>query len=171
MKLKHFLIFLGLASIIFILWKLGLQVFWAKFVLSGVNTITTSLSSMQKAVLNTGKLPEFIYYYSDRSNKQDLEHLLPTVVLIAWQITLFFVKDVDWKYIARLAAINILIVWLLQILYPLMLFNINQSKFKLAMVVIGLQLFDFMILFLIIKDIVLLRFKIKTFQMSQLNTN
>jgi len=161
MNIKHFFIFLILATVLFILWKLGLQVMWAKFVLSGLNTITTSVSHLQKAVLSTGKDLEFTYFYADRTNKQDLEHLIPTVILIAWQITVFFVKDIQWKYAAKLALINIGLVWLLQIFYPLLLFNINQSKFKLAMVVIGLQIFDFMFLFLILKDIILLRYRIR----------
>jgi len=150
-----------LASIVFyLLWANGGEQVYGRLVAGGINTVTTKISSIKKAEFKHFEAEEktLIYcYYKDRKTNISLEFCLPIVLLLAWHLSLFFDKRLNAKKALKMFGINFLIVFFLQILFPLLLYNISQSKVKAMGLFIGLQVFGFIVFFLILKDSFLIK--------------
>lgn len=152
-----------IASILFYLgWMNGGEKFYGKFVTVGINEFITKFSSIEQA--NYKQLDDgstmMTLKYPDRTTRIALEYCLPVVLLLAWQLSLFFDKRLTKKYAAKLLAFNFIILYFLQIIFPLLLFNISQSKTKSIGLFIGLQIFGFIVFFIILKDSLLIRLKV-----------
>ena len=128
---------------------------YGKIIATGIEKITTKISSIEEVdykYVESEKATFIFFKYPDRNNKISLEYCLPIVLLLAWQFSLFFDRRIKAGFAFRLFGINFLVVYFLQIIFPLLLFNISQSKFKSMSLFIGLQIFVFLVFFLILKD-------------------
>lgn len=155
-------IFLVTSLLLYLLWANGGERVYGKFVTTGINEFVSKVTSIEHA--------DYTYFekenktmmqlkYPDRTTKIALEYCLPVVLLLAWQFSLFFDKRISKKYAAKLLGINFLILYFLQIIFPLLLFNISQSKTKSIGLFIGLQIFGFIVFFIILKDSLLIKYK------------
>lgn len=156
------ILFVTLSILFYLLWENGGDKFYGRFVAGGISKVTAQFTPIEKAELRyfESEKKSLIYcIYDDRATKINIEYLLPIVLLLAWQLSLFIDKRLKSKEAAKLLVINFLIVYLLQIVFPLLLFNVSQSKFKSTSLFIGMQIFGFIVFFLIIKDSLLIRLK------------
>lgn len=158
-------IFLISSVLLYLLWSNGGERVYAKFVTTGINEFVAKVTSIEHA--------DYTYFknenktmmqlkYPDRTTKIALEYCLPVVLLLAWQFSLFFDRRITKKYAGRLLALNFLTLYFLQIIFPLLLFNISQSKTKSIGLFIGLQIFGFIVFFIILKDSLLIKYKFLT---------
>lgn len=156
------IVFVVLGFLLYLGWVNGGETAYAKFVATGINQFTTKFSSLEKVKYkhfkeeNTTKL---FFKYPDRGNNISMEYCLPIVILLAWHISLFFDKRVRPKFAFKLLGFNFVFVYFLQIIFPLLLFNISQSKVKSMSLFVGLQIFGFLIFFLILKDSLIIKYK------------
>jgi hypothetical protein len=154
------IVFIVASIVFYLLWANGGEQVYGKMVTFGIDKITSKVSSIEKAEFKHFEKEEttLVYcYYPDRKTNIALEYCLPIVLLLAWHLSLFFDKRLNAKKALKMFGINFAIVYLLQILFPLLLYNISQSKAKAMGLFIGLQVFGFIVFFLIIKDSFLLR--------------
>jgi len=149
------------ASIAFyMIWETGGEQAYGRVITFGIDKVTSKISSIEKAEFKHFKEEEktLIYcYYPDRKTNISLEFCLPLVLLLAWHLSLFFDKRLNTKKAFKMFGINFLIIYFLQILFPLLLYNISQSKVKAMGLFIGLQIFGFIVFFLILKDSFLIK--------------
>jgi hypothetical protein len=159
------------ASIVFyMLWENGGEQVYGRLITFGIDNVTAKVSSIEKAEFKHFKEEQktLIYcYYSDRKTNISLEFCLPVVLLLAWHLSLFFDKRLVAKKAFKMFGINFLIVYFLQILFPLLLFNISQSKVKAMGLFIGLQIFGFIVFFLILKDSFILKLNYSVVEENQ----
>jgi hypothetical protein len=161
-NLTRNIVFVVASILFYLLWSNGGDQFYGKIVTFGIDKVTTRVSSIQKAEFVQYKEQEktLIYcYYRDRKTNISLEFCLPIVLLLAWHFSLFFDKRLTAKSALKMLGINFAIVYFLQILFPLLLFNISQSKVKSMGLFIGLQVFGFIVFFLILKDSLFIKYK------------
>lgn len=145
---------------------------YGKVVAFGVDKITSRISGIESADLKVFKQEQktmLFCKYPDRTTKISIEFCLPIVLLLAWNLALFFDKRVSYKLALKLLGINFGIIFFIQIIFPMLLFNVSASKVKSMSLFIGMQIFGFLVFFLIIKDSLLL----KTYfpKKAQLKTN
>lgn len=160
MKTNRVLIVLGFATVLYILWQFGFNYVWANILKVGVSAITATFSNIQKVTIdNTSEITVLYFQYPDRTNHINIEYALPIVLLLAWEASLFVIKNVPHQFAFKSLGINVGIVWLIQIFFPLLLFNISTSKIKGSFFFLGLQVFSILVLFLIIKDSIILKYK------------
>ncbi len=155
-------IFIVSSIVFYLIWANGGENVYGKIVSKGVDKITSKFSSIERSefkISEQDNTPMINCYYNDRKTTIALEYCLPVVLLLAWHLSLFFDKRIKSKDALKLFAINFSILFLLQIFFPLLLFNISQSKVKSMGLFIGLQIFTFLVLFLIIKDSLLIKYK------------
>lgn len=156
------IIFIFASIIFYLIWANGGEEVYGKIVTKGVDKITSKFSSIERAefkISEQDQTPMINCYYKDRKTKIALEYCLPVVLLLAWHLSLFFDKRIKPKDASKMFAINFSILFFLQIFFPLLLFNISQSKAKSMGLFIGLQIFGFLVFFLIIKDSLLIKYK------------
>ncbi|MBN1925857.1 MAG: hypothetical protein JW798_08480 [Prolixibacteraceae bacterium] len=156
------IIFIVASILFYFVWANGGETVYGKFVAGGVEKITSRFSSIETTEIEHFEKEEktMMYcYYPDRRTKITIEYCLPVVLLLAWQLSLFFDKRLNWKIALRFLGINWGIVYFLQIIFPLLMFNISQSKAKSMGLFIGLQVFGFIVFFLIIKDSLIIKYK------------
>jgi hypothetical protein len=156
------IVFVVASVLFYLLWSNGGDQFYGKIVTFGIDKVTSRVSSIQKAEFIQYKEQEktLIYcYYPDRKTNIALEFCLPIVLLLAWHLSLFFDKRIKAMTALKMFGINFAIVYFLQILFPLLLYNISQSKVKSMGLFIGLQVFGFIVFFLILKDSLVIKYK------------
>ena len=161
-KYRRNIIFIVAGFLFYLLWSNGGEQVYGKVVKTGVEKFTTKFSSIQ-----TVKIQHFeqenktlLYFkYPDRTTKITLEYCLPIVLLLAWQFSLFFDYRLKPKVALKFLATNFAIIYFLQIFFPLLLFNISQSATKSMSLFIGLQVFGFLVFFLILKDSLIIKLK------------
>jgi hypothetical protein len=165
MKLSNRLIrntvFLILSLVFYLVWANGADQAYGKFVAWGVTKFTANVSDIERAKLEHIAEQDkslIVCYYEDRATRINMEYCLPIVLLLAWQLSLFIDKRLFYKKALKLFAINFSIVYFIQILFPLLLYNVSQSKFKSTSLFIGMQIFGFIVFFLILKDSMLIKY-------------
>lgn len=155
-------IFIVSSILFYLLWSNGGEQVYGKLVTTGIEKFTTKISAIESV--------EFNYYpderntlltckYADRSTNIAFEFCMPIVLLLAWHLSLFFDRRLPSKTAFRFFFINFAILYFLQILFPLLLYNISQSKMKSMGLFIGLQIFSFLVFFLILKDSLIIKYK------------
>jgi hypothetical protein len=163
-KSPRYIVFLLGSLLFYLLWISGGEKVYAKLISTGIEKITASISSIEKVEYKhfekENKTMLFIQY-PDKSNKIAMEYCLPVVLLLAWQFSLFFDHKLKKMTALRFLAFNFFILYFLQIFFPLLLYNISESKARSMGLFVGLQIFGFMVFFLIIKDSLLIRYKKK----------
>jgi len=155
------IIFITASILFYFIWANGGEQSYGKFVAGGINKITSKFSGIQNAsfkISETDNTPMIFCQYKDRKTRIATEYCLPIVLLLAWHLSLFFDKRIKTKTAFKFLGINFLIFYFLQIIFPLLLFNISQSKTKSMGLFIGLQIFSFIVFFLIIKDSLLIKY-------------
>ena len=160
------IVFVVASFLFYLLWSNGGDQIYGKIVTFGIDKITARVSSIEKAEFIQYKEQEktLIYcYYSDRKTNISLEFCLPIVLLLAWHLSLFFDKRLKTKEAFKMFGINFAIVYFLQILFPLLLYNISLSKVKSVGLFIGLQVFGFIVFFMILKDSLLIKYKYSSY--------
>ncbi|MCE4566311.1 hypothetical protein INQ51_18465 [Maribellus sp. CM-23] len=155
-------IFVVTSVLFYLLWNSGGEEVYAKFLKEGVQHFTTKISAIETVYLKQEETKDKIiicFKYPDRTTKMTLDYCMPIVLLFAWQFSLLFDSRITKKTALKFFAINFLIVFILQFLFPLLLFDISNSKVKSVGLYIGFQIFGFIIFFLILKDSILIRLK------------
>ncbi|HNW50566.1 MAG TPA: hypothetical protein PKH79_05755 [Prolixibacteraceae bacterium] len=163
-------VFIAASILLYVLWVNGGEQVYGKMITFGIDKFTSAVSSIQRAEMVQFKEQgqTIIYcYYPDRKTNISLEFCLPIVLLLAWHLSLFFDKRINSKTASKMFGINFAVVYFLQILFPLLLFNISQSKVKSVGFFIGLQVFGFIVFFLIIKDSLVIKYKYLTTEPNQ----
>lgn len=159
-------IFIVASILFYLIWINGGESAYGKLVATGIDKFTSKISSIESVEIKhyeeENKTMLFLKY-PDRTTKIALEYCLPIVLLLAWQLSLFFDRRITSRFALQLLTINFVSIYILQILFPLLLFNISQSKTKSIGFFIGLQIFGFLVFFLILKDSLLIKRK-KTLQ-------
>lgn len=153
------IIFITLGIGFYLLWNYGGERLYGKFVAFGIEHIVSKQSDISSATLNYVKSNDQYYIackYPKGESGVSMENYLPIVLLLAWQIALFFDNRINTKKALWLFAINFLIFYILQITYPLVI------RPKSSFMFIGTQIFSFLVFFIILKDSFLIRSKIKT---------
>lgn len=134
------------------------------FLRKGTEQFATKFLSVEKVYLDqveNGEKVVICIKYPDRTTKMAMDYCLPIVLLFAWQFALFFDSRISKKTAFKFFAINFAIVFILQFLFPLLLFNHSHSKIKTTMLFMGFQIFGFIIFFLILKDSILIRLQLE----------
>ncbi len=161
-RLYRNLIFVALSFIFYLAWENGGDKIYGKIVAAGINKIATQFTKIEKAELRNLEVEDkslIFCTYNDRATKLNIEYLLPVVLLLAWQISLFADKRLKAFSVIKLLLFNFILLYLLQIFFPLLLYNVSQSKFKSTSLFIGMQVFGFIVFFLILKDSLLIRWR------------
>lgn len=156
------IVFLVSSLVFYFVWINGGETAYGKLVATGIDKFTTKVSKIESVEYKhfEKKQKTLLYLkYPDRTTKIALEYCLPVVLLLAWQFSLFFDHRIKVKYAFKLLGMNFLTIYFLQIIFPLLLFNISQSKTKSMGLFIGLQIFGFIVFFLILKDSLLIKNK------------
>ncbi|HPR31159.1 MAG TPA: hypothetical protein PLK12_03645 [Prolixibacteraceae bacterium] len=156
------ILFIVASIALYFVWENGGETVYARFVAGGVEKVTSRFSDIERTEVERfeqeGKT--MIYcHYPDRMTRISVEYCLPVVLLLAWQFALFFDKRLNWKIALRFFSINFALYYFIQILFPLLMFNISQSKVKSMGLFIGLQIFGFIAFFLILKDSLIIKYK------------
>lgn len=160
---RHWIFLLG-SVLFYFLWHAGGEKVYAKFITTGIAKITSrvvDLESVEYKHFEKENKTMLYLQYTDKSNKIAMEYCLPVVLLLAWQLSLFFDSKLAKKYALRFLAVNFGILYMLQIFFPLLLYNISESKTRSMGLFVGLQIFGFLVFFLILKDSLLIRLKKK----------
>ena len=155
-------IFILASVLLYLLWMNGGERVYAKFVTTGINEFVTKISRVEQAkyeYFENEHQTMMQLKYPDRTTTIALEYCLPVVLLLAWQFSLFFDKHLTRSYALKLFALNFISLYILQLFFPLLLFNISQSKTKSIGLFIGLQIFGFIVFFIILKDALLIKYK------------
>ncbi|WP_297097867.1 hypothetical protein [uncultured Draconibacterium sp.] len=150
------IIFILLGIAFYLLWNYGGDRFYGKFIAFGIEHIVSKKSDITSATVNYFKSDDqyyIAYKYPKGESGVSMESYLPVVLLFAWQIALFFDKRINMKKALWLFAINFLIIYLLQITYPLVM------RSKSSLMFIGTQIFSFLVFFIILKDTFIIRLK------------
>lgn len=154
------IVFVVTSILFYLIWNNGGELVYGRFLAAGMQHITTKFSTIEKIRLeNLEKQNEVLIFfkYPDRTTNITLEYCLPIVLLFAWQFSVFFDTRIRKRTAAKLFALNFTIVLILQTLLPLLLFNVSQSKVKSVSLFIGLQIFGFIVFFLILKDSIVIK--------------
>ncbi|MBN2805841.1 MAG: hypothetical protein JXR22_04225 [Prolixibacteraceae bacterium] len=171
-KSPRYLVFILGSILFYMLWISGGEKVYAKLISTGISKITASVSAIDKVEYKhfekENKTMLFLQY-PDKSNKIALEYCLPVVLLLAWQFSLFVDRKIKKKTALGFLAFNFTILYFLQIFFPLLLYNISESKARSMGLFVGLQIFGFIVFFLIIKDSLLIKYK-KKFETEEPST-
>ncbi len=154
------IIFIVASISFYLLWSYGGEQVYGKLIKGGVERITTKVSGIETVAMthfDEENVTMLSFKYPDRTTKISLEYCLPIVLLLAWQFSVFFDKRIKSKKAFKLLGANFLIIYLLQIIFPLLLFNVSQSSAKSIGLFIGMQVFGFLVFFLILKDSLIIR--------------
>ncbi len=155
------IVFIVSSILFYAIWVNGGEEVYGKFVAGGIDKITSKISPITKAEFGISEktnAPTIYCYYADRRTRIAMEFCLPIILLLAWHLSLFFDKRINAKIALKYLGVNFSIVYFLQIIFPLLLFNISQSKVKSVGFFIGLQVFGFIVFFLILKDSLLIKY-------------
>lgn len=159
MNIRRILVVLGLSTVFYFFWQIGFDYIWAYILKAGISTITAIFADIQQVVVQqSDDAIRLFFHYPDRNNSVNVEYALPIVLLLAWQTYLYIDKNVTIKFANHSLLLNISIFYLLQIFFPLLLYNVSASKTKATLFFLGLQVFGMLVLFLIIKDSVMIKY-------------
>ncbi len=153
-------VFIVTSILFYLIWSNGGELVYGNFLKKGMERITTNFSSIEEIRLeNSKKSNEVIIHfkYPDRKTNISMEYCLPIVLLFAWQFSVFFDPRIKKRIALKFFTLNFTLVFILQTLLPLLLFNVSQSKVKSVSLFIGLQLFGFIVFFLILKDSIVIK--------------
>lgn len=165
-----FLIFIISSILFYVAWGNGGEFFYGKVVSTGMNQFISPLSELENTHIefDENSKKNILYCdYPDRQNSIAIEYCLPIILLMAWHLSLFFNRRLVKKLVVKLFVINVAIIYSLQIIFPLLLFNISLSKTKSISLFIGLQVFSFIALFLILKDSIIIKTRLKQNSFNQ----
>lgn len=161
-NLLRYSIFIIATILLYMIWVNGGERVYAKVIVTGIEKFTTKFSSISEVQIvhnDKDNSTSIFCIYPDRKNNITVEYCLPIILLLAWGVSLFFDKRIPKKYAIKLFVFNFIVIYILQIFFPLLLYNVSQSKIKSTSLFIGMQIFSFLIFFLIIKDLLLIRIK------------
>ena len=154
-KIINILIVIGASGILLILWFNGLDWLYAQLLRIGANILLLFSSETQVGLKLVDGSPTFIVdtIVSGRKGtypqKADLI-LLPFIMILTWQILLFF--NLTRKQAVRSAIENILIFYIIQLIYVLLLTAYYDSATIKFVYDLLMDSFYIIALFLIVKD-------------------
>jgi hypothetical protein len=154
-KYINILIVLVASGLLLILWFNGFSWVYAQMLRFGANVLLIFSSDTQVGLKLTDGAPTFVVQTiidgkkGSYPQKADLI-LLPFIMILTWQILLFF--NLPRKYAIRSALENIIAFYLIQMIYVMLLtsyYNSGTVKFLYDLL---LDSFYIIALFLIVKD-------------------
>lgn len=154
-KLVNILIVLLASGLLLILWFNGLDWIYAQFLRIGANIVLLFSSDTSIGLKMVDKAPTFIVETvidgrkGSYPQKADLM-LLPFIMILTWQILLFF--NLPRKQATRAAIENIVIYYAVQLIYVLLLTAYYKSQAVKFIYDLLIDSFYIIALFLIVKD-------------------
>ncbi len=153
---SRFLVLILISLVIFVLWQYGFQTIYAKFLTAGANLYFYIVGSDTSIAFNIDQnKPTFwIFLVIDGQQfrfPQELGALLqPTVMILAWQLFLFFVLKPLHAF--KLLGINLVIFIAIQFLFIIQLTGYHTSNIQKFIYEFLVGNFYVIALILIIKD-------------------
>lgn len=153
--LINILIVVATSAILMVLWFNGLDWLYAQLLRAGANIFLLFSGDTHVGLKLVDKAPTFIVETiiggrkGSYPQKADLI-LLPFIMILTWQVLLFF--NLSRKHALRSAAENMIIFFVIQVIYVLLLtsyYNSGTVKFIYDLL---LDSFYIIALFLIVKD-------------------
>ena len=154
-KLVNVLILVGASSLLLILWFNGLDWLYAQLLRLGANILLLFSSDTKVGLKMVEGAPTFIVdtiidgRKGSYPQKADLI-LLPFIMIMTWQILLFF--NLPRKLATRSALENILIFFIIQLIYVILLTSYYNSTTIRFLYDLLMDSFYIIALFLIVKD-------------------
>jgi len=154
-KIINILIVIGASGLLLILWFNGFDWLYAQLLRFGANVLLLFSQDTHVGVKLVDDAPTFIVdtiingKKGTYPQKADLI-LLPFIMILTWQILLFF--NLPRKYAIRSAIENIVIFYIIQLIYVMLLtayYNSSAIKFIYDLLI---DSFYIIALFLIVKD-------------------
>jgi hypothetical protein len=154
-KLTNILIVLGSSALLAIAWFNGFDWLYAQMLRLGANVLLIFSGDTHVGLKMVDKAPAFIVETIINGRKGSYPQkadliLLPFIMILTWQILLFF--NLPRKYAVRSALENIILFYIIQVIYVLLLtgyYNSGAVKFIYDLL---LDSFYIIALFLIVKD-------------------
>jgi hypothetical protein len=154
-KIINILIVIVASGILLILWFNGFDWLYAQFLRSGANIALIFSKDTHIGLKVVENAPTFVVDTIINGRKGSYPQkaniiLLPFIMILTWQILLFF--NLPRKYAIRSAIENILIFYIIQLIYVLLLtsyYNSTAIKFIYDLL---MDSFYIIALFLIVKD-------------------
>jgi len=154
-KIINILIVVASSGILLLLWFNGLAWVYAQLLRFGANICLLFSSNTHVGLKVADGAPTFVVdtIISGRKGsypqKADLI-LLPFIMILTWQILLFF--NLHWKNALRASIENILAFYIVQVIYVLLLTGYYNSETVKFIYDLLLDSFYIIALFLIVKD-------------------
>ena len=155
-KRNKVILLLLITIVMFILWQVGYEAIHARILAGGTNgwlALVGSNKSIRYEV--EGNVPIFRVYELVNGEgtrfPQEIGPLLqPTVIVLAWQLFLFFI--LPWRKALRLLLINLGIFLLLQVFFLVQLTGYHTSSLHQFLYSLMVDSFYIIALILVIKD-------------------
>jgi hypothetical protein len=156
-KIVNILIVIAASALLLFLWFRGLNQVYGHTLVFGTNIFLSPFQDIYLEMDTETDDPVFIVHsvIEGRTGRypQDAKLiLLPFIMILTWQILMFF--NLDTKYAVRSALENLLIFYLLQVIFLIFLTQYYNSGFIKFIYNLLSDSFYIIALFLIIKDTV-----------------
>lgn len=159
---KKILLLLGIITVLYVFWLIGLDMLYA-YVLAFFSDIFSAILQLEadSSIVTSGGHIELAMTVTGKGTAHlPLDPLImPTVILLSWQIFLFFQLDKKKALYGLLK--NFGIFFLLQIIYVLLIVDWGQTVWINSIKETFLHAFGIVVLFIIIKDCIVNRIFIK----------
>ncbi len=154
-KYINVIIVLVTSALLLILWFRGLDWVYAKALTFGANVCLIFSDDTSVSMKMSGNSPTFIVKTIIDGKKGSFPQkaeliLLPFIMVLTWQILLFF--NIDRRKAIRSAIENLLVFYIIQVIYLLLLTGYYGSPAVKFIYDLLLDSFYIIVLFLIVKD-------------------
>lgn len=149
---RNILLILITVSLLYFLWGFGLEKVYAHALGGGVNFFFLPQKDVVAEIKDVGEKVFIFLYYDNTGWKEPLETIvLPFIVILGWYIFVLFHVPVNKAL--KIGGRNILVFYLLQVLFLLLLYGLNTSETAMFFFRLFKNSFGIIVLFVIIWDI------------------
>jgi hypothetical protein len=143
------------SALLLIVWSRGLDYAYGKMLTFGANTCLVFSPQTKVSLKMVNDAPNFVVKTIVDGKKGQFPQkadliLLPLIMVLTWQILLFF--NIDRKKAIRSAIENLVIFYIIQVIYVLLLTGYYKSSTIQFIYDLLIDSFYIIVLFLIVKD-------------------
>lgn len=154
-KIINILIVVASSSLLLLIWFSGLDGFYGRMLASGANIVLSPWPDTHIDLELQNSSPVFIVETIFEGVKGSFPQegklfLMPLIMIVTWQILLFF--NINVRQAIKSSVTNIAIFYLIQVVFLLLLTLYYKSDFAKFMFDLMLDSFYILALFLIVKD-------------------